>query len=118
MFAVPGAFDDSRFSGNHKLLQEGAKLVTGVNDILDELHYIMPSRVISSHEIAENDGLRPLRDLFHSLGGSATLDELVTASEASLERLLELLELGQELGVVREVASQHYMWLSHFGAIA
>lgn len=36
VFAVPGPVDDELSEGCHSLIQQGAKLVTGVNDILSE----------------------------------------------------------------------------------
>ncbi|MCY4515198.1 MAG: DNA-processing protein DprA, partial [Candidatus Tectomicrobia bacterium] len=37
VFAVPGRIDVESSRGTHRLIQGGAKLVTGVGDILDEL---------------------------------------------------------------------------------
>src|SRR5204863_1250644 len=37
VFAVPGPLGNARQHGPHRLIQEGAKLVTGVADIVDEL---------------------------------------------------------------------------------
>jgi len=37
VFAVPGAIDSSGSRGTHRLLKEGAKLVEGIEDILDEI---------------------------------------------------------------------------------
>jgi len=37
VFAVPGKVDSATSQGTHQLLKQGAKLVTGVEDILEEL---------------------------------------------------------------------------------
>jgi DNA processing protein len=37
VFAIPGRVDSVKSAGTHRLLQEGAKLVGGIDDILDEL---------------------------------------------------------------------------------
>ncbi len=37
VFAVPGQVDSSKSEGTHWLLQQGAKLVQRVEDIVDEL---------------------------------------------------------------------------------
>lgn len=37
VFAIPGRVDSVKSAGTHHLLQEGAKLVGGINDILEEL---------------------------------------------------------------------------------
>jgi DNA processing protein len=37
VFAVPGSIDSFKSSGTHSLIQQGAKLVTGLDDIIEEL---------------------------------------------------------------------------------
>jgi DNA processing protein len=37
VFAVPGSIDSSGSRGTHKLIKQGAKLIEGVDDILDEI---------------------------------------------------------------------------------
>lgn len=37
VFAVPGSIDSFKSTGTHSLIQQGAKLVTGTNDIVEEL---------------------------------------------------------------------------------
>ena len=39
LFAVPGNINDLNYEGANRLIQQGAKLVTGVNDILEEYPY-------------------------------------------------------------------------------
>ena len=39
VFAIPGNILDGKSAGCHRLIQEGAKLVTSGQDILDELKY-------------------------------------------------------------------------------
>lgn len=39
LFAIPGSIEDELSAGCHALIQEGAKLVTSVHDILEEFGY-------------------------------------------------------------------------------
>ena len=40
VFAVPGRIDQSTSAGCHRLIRDGAVLLTGVDDILSELSYL------------------------------------------------------------------------------
>lgn len=79
VFAVPGAIDSSGSRGTHRLLKEGAKLVEGVDDILDEIlpqiHGLdvdprasHPSIPPSGGQAFKNGGRRPIPDLSETEG--------------------------------------------------
>jgi DNA processing protein len=46
VFALPGSIFDELSAGCHSLIQQGAKLVTCTQDILDELGYFVPAQVV------------------------------------------------------------------------
>jgi len=100
VFVVPGTFDDDDFAGSHELIQQGAKLVTHPRHVLEEL----PIRLFSwSTEEAKSDGLIKI---FQTLGGTASLDDLLGVG-------LSVGELDQALreGVVVEIAPQRYSFV-------
>jgi DNA protecting protein DprA len=108
VFVIPGMFDDLRFEGNHRLIQQGGKLITGIDDIISEF----PSITFISSLKNDLFGLiKPLQELFASLGGTASLDDLVNELQGTWDDLLKLLELGQSLGLVKETSPQHFIWL-------
>ncbi len=43
VFAVPGPIDRPTSAGSNRLIQQGAKLVTGAEDVLDELQTLLPA---------------------------------------------------------------------------
>jgi DNA processing protein len=44
VYAVPGQIDKPSAAGSNRLIQQGAKLVTGAHDILDDLHALFPEK--------------------------------------------------------------------------
>ncbi len=44
VYAVPGQIDRPSAAGSNRLIQQGAKLVTGAHDILDDLHALFPEK--------------------------------------------------------------------------
>ena len=45
VYAVPGPIDRPTSAGSNRLIQQGAKLVTGASDILDDLQSLFPERM-------------------------------------------------------------------------
>ena len=53
IFAVPGRIDQNTSAGCHQLIRDGATLLTGVDDILNELNYLggmRPQPIPAKHE--------------------------------------------------------------------
>ncbi len=44
VFSVPGPIDRPTSAGSNRLIQQGARLITGAEDVLDELHSLSPTR--------------------------------------------------------------------------
>jgi len=112
VFAVPGRVDSAKSQGPHRLLQQGAKLVHGVEDIVEELHLsgMMNQSAPVEKNGGENDGMSD--DEHHLLSCldvyPLNIDELVRSSgydSASLADLLLRLELR---GLVRQLPGQQY----------
>jgi DNA processing protein len=108
VFACPGTFDDQGFFGNHKLIQEGAKLVFSAQDILEEY----PDIINKSEKVNEElRRLAPLQQTFKYLSNSGSLEELFLASQLSFEELLKFLDEAKKEGAVVEVAPQRFSWI-------
>lgn len=108
VFAVPGSILRQSGSGSNYLIQNGAKLVTGVNDILEELNLTMAAQHVEARAvIPENEVeaklLKQLSlDPIHvdDLGQMTGLDAWEIAST------LTLMELK---GQVRQVGGMNYV---------
>ncbi len=102
VFVVPGQFDDENFIGNHNLIQQGAKLVYKLEDILEEV----------SLNSNDSESLSVLKKIFRENGNSLTLSELFSKSGFNLGVLMELLDSCINNGLIFEVSPQKYVLVS------
>jgi len=115
VFAVPGRIDSPVSAGPHALLQDGAKLVRHVGDVLDELGPVLSaartSAPGSTDETAHDDPL-----LACLAGGPVGLDRLVQESGlAPADVLARVLDLELR-GLVTQRPGQQVELLSRTGA--
>lgn len=97
VFAAPGRPTDPRAAGNLALLKQGAVLVTGAEDVLDELGWPRPSPP-APLELSPQEAL--LAQALAKLG-TAPLDELAGVTGQDTASLLAALTLLELKGVVR-----------------
>ncbi|MDE0204568.1 MAG: DNA-processing protein DprA, partial [Candidatus Tectomicrobia bacterium] len=93
VFAVPGRIDVASSRGAHRLIQGGAKLVTGVGDILDEL----PEAVrVSAQEFVKRKA--PVEEPVVGLSPQeAQVLGLLGAEEKHIEAVIEASQLPAHL---------------------
>lgn len=83
IFAVPGRIDQSTSQGCHQLIRDGATLLTGVDDILNELNYL--------------DGLRP--KAIATEGEPSVLEQLLPQLDEKERRVFDCFKGGSMLGI-------------------
>ncbi|MDP3183133.1 MAG: DNA-processing protein DprA, partial [Desulfobaccales bacterium] len=107
VMAVPGPIDSPTSVGPHNLIQQGAKLVREVEDILEE----MPGATLGPHRATEAP-TRPVVDdpLLLFIGSDPIqLEELVKASRLPPAEVLSRLTLLELQGLVRELPGKCYV---------
>lgn len=112
LYAVPGRIDQPGCFGSNRLIQQGAKLVTAVDDILDDLPLIFsrklelttPSPVVELTEIQQK--------VYDALGANETpLDQVITISgltAAAVSSTLLALEIRR---LVKQLPGQRFVKL-------
>lgn len=110
VFAVPGSIYNPAARGCHVLIQEGAKLVSEVADILTEFKqgisqwYIIPSATPLTLKLDYD-----CRQLLECVGFEATtVDELVQRSNRSVAQVTELLLTLELNGFIQAAAGGYY----------
>jgi DNA processing protein len=118
VFAVPGPIDSPTSAGPHRLIQDGAKLVQDVEDILNELPALRkaPGPLFTAGpagRVAEAPGFSgpaPEDPLLPLLGSEPLqLEELVQAARLPVQDVLSRLTLLELQGLVKELPGKCYI---------
>ena len=113
VFAIPGRVDSVKSTGTHRLLQEGAKLVGTVDDILEELGWqagglgadLAPCPAASSTMALSDDETRILQllDVYPK-----HIDAIISQARLGVAKVSEILLLLKLHGLIEAVPGQQY----------
>ncbi len=113
VFAVPGPIHQKQSEGAHALIQQGAKLVTGVEDIFHELHdtharTVFKSRAVTMAPSEDNLGVEERLVLEQLAYEPVHIDALARLSGLNPRRLNELLLSLELQGFVQQAPGHCY----------
>ena len=115
VFAIPGSILRQSGSGPNHLIQNGAKLVTQVNDILEELNLTMVSHHVEARAIIPENELEAL--LLKQLSTDPRhVDDLGQATGLTAAEIASVLTLMELKGMVRQVGGMNYIVAREIGA--
>lgn len=108
VFAVPGNITSRASKGTNRLIQQGAKLVTGVTDVLEELNLTMvPQQVAVQMALPESAEEAAL--LQHLSPQPTHVDELSRASGLPSAEVSSTLTMMELKGMVQQVGGMRYV---------
>ncbi len=108
VFAIPGSILSYRSALPNRLLQEGAKLVTGAEDILEELNLTLVPQQMEMREILPADATEAA--LLRTLSTEPRhIDEIARASGLSIAMVSSSLTMMELKGLVRQVGGMSYV---------
>ena len=115
VFAVPGRIDVESSRGTHRLIQGGAKLVTGVGDILDELPEAIRASALQNAKTQAPDeeatpDLSPQETrVFRLLGVEEKhIESVIEASRLPAHLVASILATLELQGVVRQFPGKYF----------
>ena len=114
IFALPGNVDQSTSSGALRLIKQGAKLVTGADDVIEELGALinlLPKKKVENGAKVIPDGLKGAeKGLYHLLTNSPRhIDEIIKNSGLSASATAALLMTLELKGLVKQLPGKLYV---------
>jgi len=108
VFAVPGSILAAMSRGTNRLIQDGAKLVSSVQDILEELNLTMVGQQLEMKELipANETELLIMR---HLSAEPSHIDELCRSSGLPVASVSSTLTMMELKGMVRQVGGMNYV---------
>jgi DNA processing protein len=114
VFAVPGNIFNRGSRGTNQLIQQGAKLVCTVGDVLEELNLTMVSEQAQARAvIPENETEALLLDRLSA--EPVHVDELRRAVQLPIAQVSSTLALMELKGMVRQVGGMNYVMTRESG---
>ncbi|MEI8342214.1 MAG: DNA-processing protein DprA [Verrucomicrobiota bacterium] len=113
VYAVPGQIDRPTAAGSNRLIQQGAKLVTGAGDILDDLQILLPVTPKLTASSPRSDLLQPVeKQIYDAINDNETaIDEIIAKTKlptATVSSTLLALEMKR---FVKQLPGQHFVKL-------
>jgi DNA processing protein len=108
VFAVPGNIFARPSQGTNRLIQQGAKLVCSVTDVLEELNLNMVSEQAQVRAVVPQNETEALL-LDHLSAEPVHVDDLGRAVQLPIAEVSSTLALMELKGMVRQVGGMHYV---------
>ena len=108
VFAVPGNVTSPKSRGTNRLLQEGAKLVTRIEDVLEELNLKLVPEQLVMQELLEVSA--PEADLIKLLSREPIhIDEVTRQCNLPVSTVSSTLAMMELKGIVKQVGAMSYI---------
>ncbi len=109
VFAIPGQLFSPNAMGAHRLIQDGAKLITSADDILDELNIPRRKQSERASEILTGDAERRILEL---LSESQSVGDLMKSTNLTSAEIITCLSMLELKGFVRAMGQNKYQRIS------
>lgn len=108
VFAVPGSVLTQGSVGPNRLIQDGAKLVTRAEDIMEELNLTMVAEQREARQVLPEDATEAAL-LEHLSGDPTHVDDLQQQIDLPISQVTSTLAMMELKGMVRQVGGMKYV---------
>ncbi|RMG27263.1 MAG: DNA-protecting protein DprA [Methanobacteriota archaeon] len=109
VFAVPGNINNPKSKGTNRLIQQGAKLVTSVDDILEEIHIQIKQKQAREKPLPPNLNALERQLLEHLTHEPKHIDKLVSELKESPSAILSRLLTLELMGLVKQLSGKMFV---------
>ena len=116
VFAIPGKIDSPTSAGTHQLIKEGAKIVVGVEDILEEFKYRFPEISVEDEkpEGKKKEDISQAEGKVFSLikrqpGEGIHIDEIIRSSQVNPGETAGLLVSLELKGLIKQLSGKRFV---------
>lgn len=103
VFAVPGNIFSPNSIGTNKLIQDGAKIIIGVEDILEEYQGTFKQNIIANLNEIETHVVELLKN------GAISLEYIIEEFQSGSDKVLAALSKLECIGLIRRVYGNYYI---------
>lgn len=108
VFAIPGSILSSRSAGVNKLIQDGARPVMDVRDIIESLNlFMIPRQIEMQTVLPDNDEERTLLALLSH--EPVHIDDLIREADLPTMTVSSTLTMMELKGIIKQVGSMQYV---------
>ncbi len=111
VFAIPGNITSPKSVGTNRLIQQGAKLVAGVDDVLEEISSKLRRKEAFTRPLPPNLNELELKLLDHLSNEPKHIDKLVLELQESPSVILARLLTLELMGVVKQLSGKMFVRL-------
>lgn len=113
VYAVPGPIDRPSSAGSNRLIQQGAKLVTGAGDILDDMQVLFPETPGPKPDQSRAGSLAgDEKKIYEAIGDAETaIDAIITKSGLPTAKVCSTLLALEMKRFVKQLPGQHFVRL-------
>lgn len=110
LMCIPGLVTNPNTEGIHKLIKEGAGLVTSAKDIFEHLNWSIAINTDDSQNKNKIELLDNERKIYEILNLEAKqFDDILKESQLNIEELLVILTSLELKGIIKQLPGQQYM---------